>query len=212
MGLLERRLYIMRNVTRALSALLLMMNLLFLSPLCDAEPEFYGDIALGLSVHVLTDDSDELNEGTDGAASQLLKGALGIQWTSFFSTQLGVFYWSDDISEVDTTSSEDEAEPVTFQGVSASWEAALRIPLSRTKSRFSYGPYYRYGQHCWSAVFSGLAQPWSKEGCSEIQSAGFSFPSARGYEVDAQVYIEFTHTDFEDVSSRSLLAGVRMPI
>lgn len=159
----------------------------------------YVDLGLGLSVHVL-------EESEEGAASQLLKTAIGVQWLPYISTQVGLWHWSNEEDKSEST----EEERASFEGLSASWEITLQTPLSNKSSAFSYGPYYRFGRHCWSAVFSGLIQPWSKEGCSDIRSVGFVFPSAAKYEADAVLYLEFSHSDFAEVSTRSMQLGAKL--
>jgi hypothetical protein len=51
-------------------------------------------------------------------------------------------------------------------------------------------------------------QPWSKEGCSQLQTLGFVFPST--VEDMAAMYIEFTRTDFDDLTSSSLQLGAKL--
>ncbi len=177
--------------------------LLFVVPSCLAEPEPYVDLALGLGVHVL-------DETEEGAASQLLKTAVGVQWLPFVSTQIGVWHWSGD-EDAKERDDDDEVHPM-FEGISLSWELALQVPLNNKYSSLSYGPYYRYGRHCWSAVLSGFVQPWSKEGCSDLQTLGFTFPSGAQTESNAVVYLEFSRTDFDGLSSSSLQVGARLPL
>lgn len=161
----------------------------------------YVDLALGLSVHVLAD-SDE------GAASQLIKTAIGVQWLPFISTQVGLWHWA---SEEDSTA-EDEEERASFDGLSASWELALQVPFNNGQSRFAYGPYYRFGRHCWSAVFTGLVEPWSKEGCSDLQTIGFLFPAQQSYEEGAILYLEFSRSHFAEVSTNSIQLGAKLAL
>jgi hypothetical protein len=85
---------------------------------------------------------------------------------------------------------------------------AVQWPIENGDSQLSSGPYYRYGRHCWSAVLTGLMQPWSKNGCSDLNTLGFSFPSATAEK--AALYIEFTRTDFDDLSSSSLQLGAKL--
>lgn len=167
-----------------------------------SAPVAYVDLALGLGVHVL-DDSDQ------GAASKLIKMGVGVQWLPFLTTQAGIWSWnsqnnSKDIPEEDT----EENRVGLLNGLSASWEVALQWPIDNAGSKLSAGPYYRYGRHCWSAVLTGLLQPWSKKGCSDLNTLGFSFPVVK--EKNAGVYIEFTRTDFDDLSSNSLQLGAKL--
>ncbi len=177
------------------------------SSLVNADVDLYGDVALGLGIQVIKNQPVVNNEekNNKGAVSQLLKAAVGIQWTQYFSTQLGIRYWTDDLADNDFSDEEDETKPATFTGMSAAWEIALHWPSS-------YGPYYRYGRHCWTAVFSGLAQPWSEEGCSAIQSIGLTFPAVSRTEADITGYLEYSQTDLEQVASKSLQVGIRMPL
>jgi len=166
-------------------------------------PVPYVDFALGLSVHVL-DESDQ------GAASQLLKTAVGIQWLPMISTQVGMWHWSG-TEESNEESNEEEKEKASFEGISASWEVVLQAPLESKNDVFNYGPYYRLGRHCWSAVLTGLVQVWSKEGCSKIQTLGFVFPSVQYEDENAALYIEFTRSDFDDLSTSSMQLGAKLP-
>lgn len=178
-------------------ALSLLSALLF-STVCSAAPVSYVDLALGLGVHVL-DDSDQ------GAASEVIKVGVGIQWLPFVSTQLGIWSWSSG----DQKESETEQDEVgNFDGLSASWELVLQLPMENKGADLTAGPYFRYGRHCWSAVLTGLVKPWSKSGCSDLSTVGFSFPS--GVEKNAGLYIEFTRTAFDDLFSSSLQLGARL--
>lgn len=167
-----------------------------------AEAVTYVDLALGVGVHVL-EDSDQ------GAVSQLLKTGIGVQWTPFLSTQIGIWSWSSEDQSKRQAEEESEAYKVgLFDGLSASWEVALQWPIDNGSGLLSAGPYVRYGQHCWTAVLAGLIQPWSKKGCSNLKTVGFSFPTAQSD--DAGLYIEFTRTDFEDLMSSSLQLGAKL--
>ena len=183
--------------------------ILFISQLCLVQkiwadmdlhaPVPYVDFALGLSVHVL-------EESDQGAASQLLKTAVGIQWLPMISTQVGMWHWSGA-----EESNEEEKEKTSFEGISASWEVVLQAPFESKNDVFNYGPYYRLGRHCWSAVLTGLVQIWSKEGCSKIQTLGFVFPSVQYEDENAVLYMEFTRTDFDDLSTSSMQLGAKLP-
>lgn len=169
-----------------------------------AAPVAYADLALGVGVHVL-------EESDQGATSKLIKAGVGVQWLSFLSTQLGVWSWNSEEQEKEKERTLEDAErdrTGVFDGLSGSLEVALQWPIDSTSTQLSVGPYYRYGRHCWSAVLTGLLQPWSKEGCSELNTLGFSFPMAR--EQNAGVYLEFTQTDFDDLSSNSLQFGAKL--
>lgn len=173
----------------------------------------YVDLGFGLSVHVLPD-ADE------GATSRLLKTGLGMQWLPFISTQLGLWHWSeagkgrrnDSANSSQQQASEDEQDPPTFEGLSASLEVVLQLPLQSQNTQLSYGPYYKYGRHCWSGVLSGLVQPWSKEGCSDIQSAGFTFPSSNKRSGGLVLFLEYSQSTLEDLSSRSVQMGAKLPL
>jgi len=167
-----------------------------------AAPVTYVDLALGLGVHVI--------EGSDqGAASELIKAGIGVQWLPFLSTQIGIWSWSsEDQAERDPNEDSERQNVGLFDGLSASWEMAVQWPIDNADSVLSSGPYYRHGRHCWSAVLTGLVQPWSKKGCSALNTVGFSFPTAT--EENAALYIEFTRTDFDDLFSSSLQLGAKL--
>lgn len=192
------------NIMRLTLFVLLFLSLLGGVQRSWAELEFqppvpYVDLALGLSVHVL--------EGSDqGAASQLIKTAVGVQWLPIISTQIGIWHWASEEESEDA-----EQERVSFEGISASWELTLQAPFESKNEVFHYGPYYRFGRHCWSAVLSGLVQIWSEEGCSKIQTLGFVFPSVEYIEKNAAFFIEFTRSDFEALSTSSMQLGAKLP-
>jgi hypothetical protein len=176
--------------------------LLYLPMTALSAPVTYVDLALGLGVHVL-EESDE------GATSKLIKAGIGVQWFPFLSTQLGVWSWNSK-AQSDRASEDDSEQDKMglFDGLSASWEVALQWPIDNKGSQLSAGPYYRYGQHCWSAVLTGLVEPWSKKGCSKLNTVGFSFPMEKAK--NAGAYIEFTRTGFDDLSSSSLQLGAKL--
>jgi hypothetical protein len=167
-----------------------------------SAPVTYVDLALGLGVHVL-------ENSEQGASSKVIKTGIGVQWLPFLSTQLGVWSWSSD-NQTKRVSEEDSKkdEVGLFDGLSASWEIALQWPIDNKGAQLSAGPYYRYGRHYWSAVLTGLTQSWSNKGWSELNTIGFSFPMAKHQ--NAGVYFEFTHTDFENLSSNSLQLGAKL--
>lgn len=168
----------------------------------------YVDLGIGLGMHVLPD-SDE------GTSSRVIKAALGVQWLPFISTQFGLWHWSNlNNSAKDgsgTESSTDKMEPVRFEGMSASWELTLQVPISSQKTVLSYGPYYRLGRHCWTGVLTGLVQPWSKEGCSDLHSLGFVFPVADRRGGDTVLYLEISHTELDQLSTKSMQIGAKLP-
>jgi hypothetical protein len=167
-----------------------------------SAPVTYVDLTLGLGVHVL-------EESGEGAASKLIKAGMGVQWFPFFSTQLGVWSWNSEAQSDRASEADSEQDKVgLFDGLSASWEVVLQWPIDNKGSLLSAGPYYRYGQHCWSAVLTGLVEPWSKKGCSELNTVGFSFPTEKSE--NEGVYIEFTRTGFDDLSSSSLQLGAKL--
>ena len=183
----------------ALLALLLFSLLLSLPLASSANSITYVDLALGLSIHVLEDSNE-------GAASEVVKAAVGVQWLPFLSSQVGIWSWYGE--EVDSNKNSVGDDVASFDGLSASWEVALQLPLEDKYSDFSIGPYYRFGRHCWSAVISGLIQPWSKEGCSPLQTLGFVFPTIE--DKWAVVYVELTRTDFDDLTSSSFQLGAKL--
>jgi hypothetical protein len=175
---------------------------LYLPMVALSAPVTYVDLALGLGVHVL-EESDE------GAASKLIKVGIGVQWFPFLSTQLGVWSWNSKAQSDRATEDDSKQDEIgLFDGLSASWEVALHWPIDNKGSQLSAGPYYRYGQHCWSAVLTGLVEPWSKKGCSKLNTVGFSFPMEKSK--NAGAYIEFTRTGFDDLSSSSLQLGTKL--
>lgn len=182
------------------------------------ESEFYGkqdgklvpyvELGIGLGVHVL--------KGADeGANSRVIKTSLGIQWLPFISTQMGLWHWSNHNNRAQETSSDeaatDKKTPVSFEGMSASWELTLQIPISSQNTALSYGPYYRIGRHCWSGVVSGFVQPWSREGCSDLHSVGFVFPVSDQRAGKTVLFIEASHSNLDTLSTRSLQLGAKLP-
>lgn len=176
------------------------------------SPVPYVDLALGVGIHKLdrSDSRSENNEEEEqGAVSRLIKLGLGVQWFPFLSTQVGIWTWNSD--QQSKRMPEDDAEyhrGGLFDGISSSMEIALQWPVDNPGSKLTAGPYYRYGRHCWSAVLTGLLRPWSKEGCSNLNSMGYTFPLHS--EETSAVYVEFTRTDFDDLSSNSLQFGAKL--
>lgn len=161
----------------------------------------YIDVGAGLSTHVV-DETDQ------GAVSGLLKVSVGAQWYSFISTQIGLWYWgnNDNDSDVDRP-----RERTKFESISASLEVTLQLPLGDKGGFFRSGPYYRYGRHCWSAVLLGLVEPWYKEGCSELHSVGYSFPMSNSRHPYTSFYLEATQSNFDNVSTKSIQLGTKLP-
>lgn len=199
-------------------SLIVCLLVVFISPAHAERTEFdnrydgklvpYADLGIGLGMHVLPD-SDE------GTSSRVIKAALGIQWLPFISTQFGLWHWSslsdrpkdEPIREGGTKKS----DPVRFEGMSASWELTLQVPVSSQRTVLSYGPYYRIGWHCWTGVLTGLMQPWSKEGCSDLHSLGFVFPVTDRKGGDTVLYIEVSHSELDSLSTRSMQLGAKLP-
>ena len=180
------------------------------------SPIPYVDLALGMGIHKLdrsdssSVDSDEKYSVEDqGAVSRLIKLGLGVQWFPSLSTQVGIWTWnsSEQSKRVPDENSDDNRVGL-FDGLSSSMEVALQWPVDNPGSELSAGPYYRYGRHCWWAVLTGLLRPWSKEGCSNLNSIGYTFPLHS--EETSAVYVEFTRTDFDDLSSNSLQFGAKL--
>lgn len=159
-----------------------------------AEPAVYIEGAIGLGVQSLQDEEDTT------AASRVLKLGSGIQLLPFLSGGVVLHSWGvvkDDQSE----------DSINFDGLSAGWELVAHLPLSLTG--LPSGPYFRYGGHCWSATITGLAQPWAKSGCSDLSAVGLAFSSDSRREGQASFYVEFSRTRFDDVTSGSVIAGIR---
>lgn len=166
----------------------------------------YVDLGAGLGVHFLP-------ETEEGATSRVLKTAVGVQWFSFISTQIGLWHWSgqNNAATKDTTASDSsEDAPINFDGISAAMEVTLQLPIASEKSALSYGPYIRYGRHCWSGVLSGVIEPWSKEGCSNLHSAGVVFPTSSRLSGDTVWYLEFSHSSLKRLTTRSVQVGAKL--
>lgn len=188
------------------------------------SPVPYVDLALGMGIHKLDrsgsdsvdgdedsdEDSDEkYSEEDQGAVSRLIKLGLGVQWFPFLSTQVGIWSWNSEAQSKRMPDEDSDYNRVgLFDGLSSSMEVALQWPVDNPGSELSAGPYYRHGRHCWSAVLTGLLRPWSKEGCSNLSSIGYTFPLHT--EETSAVYVEFTRTDFDDLSSNSLQFGAKL--
>lgn len=175
--------------------------LLSLSVVARAEIIPFGDVSVGLGVLTL----EETGEGT---VSFLMKGGFGLQLLPFVSVQANLWGWTGDNYQYNGP--EEEPTVVSFDGISASWEATFQIPFPNPKSDFRAGPYYRYGQQCWSAILSGLLQPWSGKGCNDLHAFGVVFPSAD--KTRAAFYLEASGTKFDDLDSNAIQMGVKIPL
>ena len=98
-------------------------------------------------------------------------------------------------------------DAIQFDGVSAGWEVTAQIPLSTDD--IPIGPYVRYGGHCWAATISGLATPWAKSGCSDLTAVGIAFSSDARRRGQAAAYVEFSRTRFDEVTSGSVVVGIK---
>ena len=168
--------------------------LLFAGQAALAEPAVYMEGAIGLGVQSLHDEED------NAAASRVLKLGSGVQLLPFLSGGVVLYSWG----VVKDNKSEDS---INFDGLSAGWELVAHLPLSL--KGLPTGPYFRYGGHCWSATITGLAQPWAKSGCSDLSAIGLAFSSDSRREGQASFYVEFSRTRFDEVTSGSLIAGIR---
>lgn len=180
---------------------ILLASLLSLSFVSRAEVIPFGDISVGLGVQTLEDTGE-------GTTSFLMKGGFGLQLLPFLSVQASLWGWTGDDYRYDSTT--EERTVVSFDGVSASWEATLQIPFPSPKSEFRAGPYYRYGQQCWSAILTGLMDPWSGRGCNDLHAIGVVFPSAD--KTRSAFYLEASQTDFDDLASNAIQMGVKIPL
>lgn len=164
----------------------------------------FVDLGYGLAIHQLP--------GSDGgAASGVIKTAVGMQWLSFVSAQVGLWHWRKRNNTAQSRSStETPRSNIQLDGISALWELTLQLPIASQRAKLSYGPFYRFGRHCWAAVISGLAQPWAKDGCSDIHSLGVVLPISSRMNDDLVWYIEGSDTDLEGISSRSVQIGAKL--
>jgi len=159
-----------------------------------AEVRPYVGGAVGLGVQYLNDDED------NATASQLAKVEAGFQFTSFFSAGVNMYGWG--------VGNDDKAEDaVSFEGLSGGWDAMLTLPL--TADETPPGPYLRYGGHCWAASITGITQPWSKTGCSDLTAIGFAIPGDNRRRGSGVFYFEFSRTRFDEVTSGSIVAGIK---
>ena len=184
-----------------LKNLILLISLYGLPAVSHSDVVPFADFSLGLSVQTLAD-SDE------GAVGYVSKAGLGLQLLPFISVQTSLWAWRS--NNQSTESSQDEADEMSFESLGVSWEATLLLPFANPKSDFSAGPYYRFGQQCWSAVLSGVLEPWSGRGCNALHGVGIVFPST--HKTRAAFYIEAVQTDFDSLESDSIQIGVKVPL
>lgn len=184
-----------------LSLSIVLVLLLSLSSMSHSEVIPFGDFSVGLGVQTLEDTNE-------GAVSYLMKGGIGWQLFPFMNVQASLWGWTGD--NYQSNGSDEEPTVVSFDGISASWEATLQIPFENPTSDFYAGPYYRYGQQCWSAILTGLTQPWSGKGCNDLHAIGVVFPSAD--KSRAAFYLEVSQTDFDDLASNAVQIGVKVPL
>ena len=146
----------------------------------------------------------------------LAKVGLGVQPTRFVFAELGVWHWyadpQDRPGDDDGSNASEGRRALFFNGVSASWRLGLQLPFNTAANKKSGrplndGPYLSYGRHCWSAYLEGLLSPWQKQGCSSLSSLGFVFPAAA--ELRQRIYVEWTQTQFDEISSGSVMMGAR---
>lgn len=187
--------------TASLKYLTLLICLWVLPAVTHSEVVPFADFSLGLSVQTLAD-SDE------GAVGYVSKAGLGLQLLPFISVQTSLWAWRS--NNQSTESSQDDTDDMSFESLSVSWEATLLLPFTNPKSDFRTGPYYRFGQQCWSAVLSDVLEPWSDRGCSDLHAVGFVFPSV--HKTRAAFYIEALRTDFDNLESDSIQVGVKVPL
>ncbi|ASP40093.1 hypothetical protein CHH28_16055 [Bacterioplanes sanyensis] len=164
-----------------------------------AEPAFYADLAIGLGVQTI--DSDTGGEDEDRAAlTDVLKAGGGVQLTSFFSVGAALWMYGQGASGDD--------DVAQFDGVSAGVEATAYLPLNYLFGSAEgpvVGPYVRYAHHCWAATVVGITRPWDDDGCSPLVAAGFSFKAQRR----ASLYAEYSRTEFDEITSGSIVAGLK---
>ena len=180
---------------------LLLLSLSSIASVSHGEVIPFGDFSVGLGLQTL----DETGEGT---MSVLMKGGLGWQLLPILSVQASLWGWTGDTYQ--TNSSGEDPTIVSFDGLSVSWEATLQIPFENPKSDFRAGPYYRFGQQCWTAMLTGLLQPWSGDGCDNLHAVGVVFPSID--KTRAAFYLEASQTDFDDLASNAIQMGVKIPL
>lgn len=167
---------------------------LIFSPAVRAWPEYSAALALGFSLQQFKDDEAD-GEERDSMLTNVVYANGAVEWLPGVSTGVGFWLWGNGDRNENATVAE-------FDGVSASWDITLRLPLAQGQ-----GPYVRYGRHCWAAAVSGLLDPWSEDGCSMMKGGGFNFViQDRSRTV---LYVEYIATDFREIETDSLIAGVR---
>jgi hypothetical protein len=183
--------------------LILLITLWMLPSASHSEVVPFGDLSLGLGVQTLSD-SDE------GAVGYVSKAGVGLQLLPFISVQASLWAWGSNNNQSTESSEDDETDNMSFESLGVSWEATLQLPFPNPKSDFRSGPYYRFGKQCWSAVLSGVLQPWSGRGCNDLHAIGLVFPSTR--KTRAALYIEALQTNFDNLESDSIQVGVKIPL
>lgn len=100
----------------------------------------------------------------------------------------------------------------SFSGLGTGVEATVHLPLNGWRSNPA-GPYARIGQQCWwlsvsepSAQLRGNTHR-NVSGCSVRNTVGVAFPAE---EWNQTFYVEYSRIDFDDISSGSVIAGLRM--
>lgn len=176
----------------------------------EPTPYLYGSLGLGVQ-------SGE-SPGSDSFSvlSNQVRLGVGKEYFRFLSLQVGIAFWHDPFDDEDEE--EDERDDrVRFGGIALTWDALVKIPLESGGGSVSSGPYLRYGRHCWGASVSGLDEPLSVNGCSQTLAGGLFIPfvqdaGALGVANDASqtaLYVEFSSTQFDDISSGTLSAGIQ---
>lgn len=177
-----------------LSALLATSWLMFASVVSHADIPVFAEAAIGLGIQTLH------NEDDDAAASKVVKVGAGVQLLPVISTSLVAYSWG-------VVQDNQREDAVQFDGISIGWEVVAHIPFSAAD--IPLGPYARTGGHCWAATVTGLAQPWAKNGCSDLFAAGVSFGTNHKRRGQGALYVEFSRTRFEEVTSGSIIAGIK---
>ena len=176
-----------------------LMAMLFAMARAQAEPVFYADLAFGLGVQTI--DSDTGGEDEDRSAlTDVAKAGGGVQLAPFLSVGAALWFYGQS-----TSGDEDVAQ---FDGASIGIEATAYLPLNVFFGDADgpvVGPYARYAHHCWSATVVGITRPWDDDGCSPLFAAGFSFKAQRRI----SLYAEYSRTEFDEVTSGSLVAGMK---
>lgn len=162
-----------------------------------AQPQTFVEGSVGLGIQTLQDTKDSEN---NSVASKVLKLGVGMQLLPVVSTNLALYSWG-------VVQDNQREDTLQFDGISAGWEVTAHLPLSNDD--LPVGPYLRYGGHCWAATIVGLATPWAKSGCSDLTAVGISFSSDSRRHGQATAYFEFSRTRFDDVTSGSLVFGIK---